>query len=304
MKKITREFKIGCFVLAVLLISFFVINFLRGKDIFNREMYVVSSYDNIEGLVQSDPVYIKGYKAGTVASVEYNPETDRFDVTCSVLKKFRIPEDSKMTIYSRDIMGGKAIRIDHGVSEVNAKDGAVLAPSSQPDMLASISEQMAPLLAKAASAVENLDSVAVSLNEVLGKENRDALRGILQKLDGTMHEARKISSALGNRSDELELFIDNMVSFSARLDSVAVKADSAISGVDSVAASLGRADLEGLVLSFKGFMESLQDPDGTLGKLLYDGKVYDSFEALISDADRLLKKIEENPKKYIRISIF
>ena len=55
MKKITREFKIGCFVLAVLLISFFVINFLRGKDIFNREMYVVSSYDNIEGLVQSDP---------------------------------------------------------------------------------------------------------------------------------------------------------------------------------------------------------------------------------------------------------
>ena len=54
MKKITREFKIGCFVLAVLLISFFVINFLRGKDIFNREMYVVSSYDNIEGLVPSD----------------------------------------------------------------------------------------------------------------------------------------------------------------------------------------------------------------------------------------------------------
>ena len=139
---------------------------------------------------------------------------------------------------------------------------------------------------------------------MLGKENRDALRGILQKLDGTMYEARKISSVLGNRSDELELFIDNMVSFSARLDSVAVKADSAISGVDSVAASLGRADIEGLVLSFKGFMESLQDPDGTLGKLLYDGKVYDSFEALISDADRLLKKIEENPKTYIRISIF
>ena len=96
--KISREFKIGSFVLAVLVISFFIINFLRGKDIFNREMSVISSYDDIEGLVQSDPVYIKGYKAGTVASVEYNPETGLFDVTCSVQKKFRIPSDSKMTI--------------------------------------------------------------------------------------------------------------------------------------------------------------------------------------------------------------
>ena len=66
MKKLSREFKIGSFVLAVLVISFFIINFLRGKDIFNREMSVISSYDDIEGLVQSDPVYIKGYKAGTV----------------------------------------------------------------------------------------------------------------------------------------------------------------------------------------------------------------------------------------------
>ena len=96
--KLNREFKIGCFVLTVLAVSFFVINFLRGKDIFNREISIAASYDNVEGLVPSDPVYIKGYKAGSVSSVEYNPETDRFDVICSVLKKFRIPADSKMTL--------------------------------------------------------------------------------------------------------------------------------------------------------------------------------------------------------------
>ena len=47
-----KEYKIGIFVLAVLLVSFFVINFLRGKDIFNREMTIVSSYNDVEGLVQ------------------------------------------------------------------------------------------------------------------------------------------------------------------------------------------------------------------------------------------------------------
>ena len=87
-------------------------------------------------------------------------------------------------------------------------------------------------------------------------------------------------------------------------DSPEPKADSAVTGIGDVAESLNRADIEGLVISFKDFLGSLQDPDGTIGKFLYDGKVYDSLESLISDADSLLKKIEENPKKYIRISIF
>lgn len=304
MKKLSREFKIGSFVLAVLVISFFIINFLRGKDIFNREMSVISSYDDIEGLVQSDPVYIKGYKAGTVASVEYNPETGLFDVTCSVQKKFRIPSDSKMTIYSRDIMGGKAVRIDQGVSDVAATDGAVLSPATQPDMLASISEQIVPLLSKTAGTVESLDSAASSLNSLLGRENREAVGSILKRLDATMYEAQKVSAAIGDRSDELALFVDNLASFSSKLDSIALKADSAVTGIGDVAESLNRADIEGLVISFKDFLDSLQDPDGTIGKFLYDGKVYDSLESLISDADTLLKKIEENPKKYIRISIF
>ena len=46
--KYSKEVKIGAFVLAVLVISFFVINYLRGKDIFNREMEVCSVYENVD----------------------------------------------------------------------------------------------------------------------------------------------------------------------------------------------------------------------------------------------------------------
>lgn len=299
-----REFKIGAFVLVVLLISFFVINFLRGKDIFNREMIVTSTYDNIEGLVPSDPVYIKGYKAGSVASVDYDPETGNFDVSCSVLKKFRIPDDSKMTIYSRDIMGGKAIKIDPGTSGRFAEDGSFLEPSVQPDMIASLAGQLVPLLAKATATVENLDSVTTSLNLLLGSDNRSGIRNIIVKLDRTMTEAARISAAVGDRSEELGSFIDNISSFSSRLDSLADSADSTLSDINSVTSALGKSDIEGLVISFRNLIESIQDPDGTLGKLMSEGSIYDSLENLVSDADSLLKKIEENPKKYIRISVF
>lgn len=74
--KYSKEFKIGVFVVTVLVASFFVINYLRGKDIFNKEIEIVSHYGNVEGLVESAPVFIKGYKAGKVIEVSYQPETN------------------------------------------------------------------------------------------------------------------------------------------------------------------------------------------------------------------------------------
>ena len=74
----SKEFKIGFFVVTVLVASFFLINYLRGEDIFNREIEVSSRYSEVDGLVASAPVYIKGYKAGKVSEVIYDSETDDF----------------------------------------------------------------------------------------------------------------------------------------------------------------------------------------------------------------------------------
>ena len=77
-----------------------------------------------------------------------------------------------------------------------------------------------------------------------------------------------------------------------------------MAGIGSVAAALDESDIKGLVASFRSLADSLQDPDGTVGKLMADGGAYDSLESLLTDIDSLVKKIEENPKKYVRISLF
>ena len=104
--KYAKELKIGVFVVIVSVASFFLINYLRGEDLLNKEIELISRYDKVEGLVASAPVYIKGYKAGKVSEVTYCPETEDFRVVCSIRKEFRVPNDSRMTIYSVDIMGG------------------------------------------------------------------------------------------------------------------------------------------------------------------------------------------------------
>ena len=88
--KYSKEIKIGVFVLVVMVASFFLINYLRGEDIFNREIEVSARYESLEGLVASAPVYIKGYKAGKVSEVIYCPETGDFEVICSILSSIRV----------------------------------------------------------------------------------------------------------------------------------------------------------------------------------------------------------------------
>ena len=65
-----KEFKLGIFSVLVMIAAFFMLNYLRGEDVFDREVEYVASFSNLEGLVTSAPVYIKGYKAGKVRSEE------------------------------------------------------------------------------------------------------------------------------------------------------------------------------------------------------------------------------------------
>ena len=69
-------------------------------------------------------------------------------------------------------------------------------------------------------------------------------------------------------------------------------------------ATLNESDIEGVVTSFRDLLQNINDPDGTVGKLLVDGSVYDSVDELLTDVDSLVKKIQENPKKYLKISVF
>jgi phospholipid/cholesterol/gamma-HCH transport system substrate-binding protein len=82
------------------------------------------------------------------------------------------------------------------------------------------------------------------------------------------------------------------------------KADTLVGEAGEVVATLNESDIEALVSSFQTLLQNINDPDGTVGKLLVDGSVYDSVDELLRDVDSLVKKIQENPKKYLKISVF
>lgn len=302
--KYSKELKIGIFVISILVISFFVINYLRGKDIFNREMELHTYYDNMEGLVASAPVFIKGYKAGAVTEVNYDREKDAFEVICSVKKEFRIPVDSKLTIYSVDIMGGKGLRIDLGSSEQLASDGDYLEPDFAKDMLTTISDGIGPLMEKVGNTLDSLNVTVAGVNRLLSQENQESIERTLVHLERTMSDLRHVAKTIDGRSAELDSFILNLAKLSESFNGIAAKVDTTLTGVNSVVGKIDESDIEGVISSFKSLLENMNDPEGTLGRLLIDDSVYDSVDSLLKDVDDLVQKIKDNPKKYIKISIF
>ena len=300
----SKEIKIGIFAVSILVVSFFLINYLRGEDIFNREIELSSRFGTVEGLVPSAPVYIKGYKAGKVSEVIYDSEAEDFEVICSVKKEFRIPSDSKMTIYSVDIMGGRGVKIDLGTSELAATDGDALAPAFEAGLMDGLSGSIGPLMAKVTSTLDSLSLTVSGINRMLSEENSARITSTLAHLDRTMANVDALSAVVGGKSDEIAAFVSNLQMVSDKLVSVAGQADTVLADINTTVTSISESDIAGVVTSLKNLLDNVNDPEGTIGKLFVDKSVYDSFDALLNDIDGLVNKIQENPKKYLKISVF
>lgn len=300
----SKEIKIGIFAVSILVVSFFLINYLRGEDIFNKEIELSSRFASVEGLVPSAPVYIKGYKAGKVSEVIYDSEAEDFEVICSIKKEFRIPSDSKMTIYSVDIMGGKGVKIDLGTSGLAVSDGDALAPAFEAGLMDGLAGGIGPLMAKVTSTLDSLSVTVSGINRMLSEENSARIASTLAHLDRTMANVDALSAVIGGKSDELAAFVSNLQIVSDKLVSVAGQADTVLAGINTTVASISESDIAGVVTSLKDLLDNVNDPDGTIGKLFVDKSVYDSFDALLNDIDDLVNKIQENPKKYLKISVF
>lgn len=300
----SKELKIGLFTVTIIIVSFFLINYLRGEDIFNREIELSSRYSNIEGLVPSAPVFIKGYKAGKVSEVNYDAQTEDFEVICSIKKEFRIPSDSRMMIYSVDIMGGKGVKIDLGASDVYAEDGDVLISGFEAGLMDGLAAGIGPLMDKVNNTLDSLAVTVSGVNQLLSDKNCAHISNTLAHLERTMASVQQVSSSVEGRSEELASFVENLSSLSAKLNCIAEKADTTITGVNTIVTSISESDLQGVISSMKILLDNMNDPDGTIGKLFVDNSVYDSVDALLNDIDSLIQKIQENPKKYLRISVF
>lgn len=307
--KISHEVKIGFAVFVILAMFIWAYNFMKGRDILSSSVHYYVFYDEINGLEESSPVTLNGYKIGTVNHIRFVPEkTGVLEVRLSIEEQVNLPINTTAEIYNSDLLGTKAIRLVIGDGERFIMKGDTLHGLIEIALQDQIGEQLYPLKEKAENLMISIDSVLSiiqntfnsSFSNDLGESVRHinntlgALDTMIAKKDGslagTMANIESITRNLAKNNEELTRTLENLASVT-----------------DSIAQSNIRSlinNLDQSLANLNSILLKIDDGTGTAGKIVNSDTLYYQFVETIESLNLLLKDMQMNPKRYVHFSLF
>ena len=289
--KWTRELWIGILGILSLLILYVLINFFKGVNLVEEENVFYVRFDNVEGIVQTSPVFINGYKVGSVRDLVYDFENGNgVIVELSVDKRLRIPEGSYAEVKTA-LLGSSTVNI------VSGNGGGYLVPGDtiQGRLDGGAMGEASKMIPAVADVIPKVDSVLVSLNDVLTdpaiKNTLANVEQLTAQLNGTSAELdRLVKGDVRKAAGKLVALEDEMLELSSRLNEIEYE-----KLVNSLETSLN---------NIEEVTASLNSGEGTAGMLLKDSTLYTKLNATCEAATLLLEDLKKNPKRYVHFSVF
>ncbi|MCE4121264.1 MlaD family protein [Prevotella copri] len=293
--KLTKEIKIALVAIVGILVMYFGINFLKGMNLFSTNNAYYMTFDDIQGLGASTPIYADGYKVGTVDGLEYDyKENGPIKVKVDINKDLRIPQGSKAEIV-KDLMGNLQVnlllannpreRVEPGGIIPGAVNGGMMDKAAN---LVPVVEKMLP----------KLDSILTSVNALLADP----------ALAASLHNVETITSNLTVSTRELNTL---MAGLNKQVPGMIGKANGVLDNTNRLTANLASLDVQGTLNrvnqtleSAHQFTEKLNSNQGSLGLLMNDTKLYDNLTSTMSHADSLVIDLKAHPKRYVHFSVF
>lgn len=293
--KLTKEIKIALVAIVGILVMYFGINFLKGMNLFSTNNAYYMTFDDIQGLGASTPIYADGYKVGTVDGLEYDyKENGPIKVKVDINKDLRIPQGSKAEIV-KDLMGNLQVnlllannpreRVEPGGIIPGAVNGGMMDKAAN---LIPVVEKMLP----------KLDSILTSVNALLADP----------ALVASLHNVETITSNLTVSTRELNTL---MAGLNKQVPGMIGKANGVLDNTNRLTANLASLDVQGTLNkvnqtleSAHQFTEKLNSNQGSLGLLMNDTKLYDNLTSTMSHADSLVIDLKAHPKRYVHFSVF
>ncbi|MBQ2396221.1 MAG: MCE family protein [Bacteroidales bacterium] len=303
------EFKVGLFGLLVLVILFFGIKFLKGSDIFQKENVYYATYNDVSGMLVSSNVFINGLRVGYVKEITTtNERADNFVVAFTVRSDIKIPEDSKILLFSSDLLGSKALKLQLGNSSKIISDGDTIKSDKELGMLDNLGASISPMM-------NNLDSILSSLNNILNIQNQNSLQNTITNIETTTERLGNITTNLDNlmssEKTKLAKIIENTESITSNLKDNNQKLTNIIQNVDNIVDSAAKANIGSTLIETGKSIERLnsvlgviEKGKGNVGLLINDEELYKSLDNSAKNLNKLIEDIKENPKKYINVSVF
>lgn len=292
-----QEIKIGLSVLIALVVLYFGIEYLKGKNPFKSSNYYYALYEDVKGLTVSAPVTVNGIKVGQVDNVKLlYDRPDKVLVSFSLDKELRLPQGTSAVIES-SLLGTASIVIKMNKSENYYTPGDTIQATTDAGMLGTVTDELLPGVG---NVLPKVDSLLTNINNVVGNPS---LNSAINNIDNATASLQQLMSRLNTATTGLPKIVSEVNSMTESLNVIAadltrLSGTLADAPVDSVLNNLNRVSSDVAQLT-----SQLNNPDNSVGKLLSGTELYDNLTNVTSSLDSLFIDIKKNPKRYINIKL-
>ena len=296
--RLSSEIKIGIIITIAIGATIWGLNYLKGRNILQRVDIYYAIFNDIGGLEKNSKIFMNGYRVGQVGDIVFNTDgSNSLLVELGIEREYRVPQTSMAILYDADFMGTKAIEVKLGDSQEFHAAGDTLPATVRAGLTDQLEEQLAPVREKAENLMVTLDSLMAAMAYAFDRESAGHLKSSIRKMEAGI--------------DGMGDVITNLGSITANLKQHNEQLAEAMDNIEAITDSIARSDLKETinntnktVTQTREIMEKINHGEGTLGMLVNNDTLYHNLEALSKELEFLLKDLQENPKKYINVSVF
>lgn len=314
--KISREVIIGITITIAIGCFIFGFNFLKGKNYFSNQRKFYAVYNDIDGLVEANPLMINGFKIGIVGDIKLSADTTRsVIVTLLVDNDVKIPKNSVAKVVNSDILGSKAVRIILGNGIIFANDGDTLQSDQEDNLKQAVNKTIAPLQKKAEGLISSIDSVMTVVQQVFNSKAQENLaksfESISLAISSLQTTSYRVDTMVMNEKGKISSILTKVNTLTTTLANNSDKLANAINNFSSISDSLAKSKLTSVIrqadialTQVSVIMTKVNKGEGTLGMLVNSDSLYRKLDKSAEDLDKLLIDLRMNPERYVRVSVF
>jgi phospholipid/cholesterol/gamma-HCH transport system substrate-binding protein len=294
---LSREFKVGLFMVAAITLLYFGFNFLKGIDFFSSSNKYYCIFTNVDKLTESNQIFLNGYAVGRVSDIEIQQSKNRVLVELDIDSDIIVTKSS-VALLNGELLGGRFIQL-------NIKpDGTVLKPKDT--IRSDVAKGLMDFF------TENAEPVASNLQTTLKKLNTilDNLNNNSKRLDtvfiGLQSTPRLLNKTLTNANANISELSTSFKSVAGNLNTSLNELKPTLENFRSLSDSLKEMQLtetlnkaQQSLANLSRTLNNLNEGNNTMSKLMTEDTLYVNLNRLLQSVDSLASHFNENPRHFL-----
>jgi phospholipid/cholesterol/gamma-HCH transport system substrate-binding protein len=291
--KLSKEFKVGLFMVLSITLLYFGFNFLKGIDFFSTSNKFFAVYQNIDKLTESNQIYLNGYAVGRVSDIQIQQRKNRVIVELDIDSEI-ILTDQSVALLNGELLGGRFIQLSVGVG------GKLLKPKDtiQSEVARGVMDYAEPVATNLQTTLKNLNTLLEGLSG--NSRSLDTLFIRLATTQGLLNQTlRSANAQVGELGSS---FISVATNLNGRLEEL----KPTLANFKTLSDSLKVIQLNGTLVKAQATLSKLNetlsrlnDGDNTMSKLMTEDSLYVNLNSLLISIDSLANHFNRNPKHFL-----